>query len=126
MSLSLPPDPTAASHDRHAALHGGFRWQVPARFNMAQACCARWARSTPEAVAIRWEHEDGRQAAYRYVDLERAARALAALQGDATVTDAHIRQVARPALRHRLRRDPLDDTDASVRVDRVLAEVFGG
>jgi magnesium chelatase subunit I len=58
--------------------------------------------------------------------LMRAARALAALQGDATVTDAHIRQVARPALRHRLRRDPLDDTDASVRVDRVLAEVFGG
>jgi magnesium chelatase subunit I len=57
--------------------------------------------------------------------LMRAARALAALQGDAAVTDAHIRQVARPALRHRLRRDPLDDTDASVRVDRVLAEVFG-
>ena len=57
--------------------------------------------------------------------LMRAARALAALQGDAAVADAHIRQVARPALRHRLRRDPLDDTDASVRVDRVLAEVFG-
>jgi len=57
--------------------------------------------------------------------LMRAARSLAALQGDAVVGDAHLRQVARPALRHRLRRDPLDDADATVRVERVLAEVFG-
>jgi hypothetical protein len=28
------------------------------------------------------------------------------------------------ALRHRLRRDPLDDTDASARVARVLDEVL--
>ena len=55
----------------------------------------------------------------------RAARALAALDGDATVGDAQIRRVAKPALRHRLRRDPLDDTDASARVDRVAAELFG-
>jgi magnesium chelatase subunit I len=57
--------------------------------------------------------------------LIRAARALAALEGDATVGDSHLRSIAKPALRHRLRRDPLDDTDASVRVDRVVAEVFG-
>ena len=56
--------------------------------------------------------------------LMRAARAFAALQGDAAVADEHIRTIARPALRHRLRRDPLDDTDAGVRVERVLAEVF--
>ncbi len=55
----------------------------------------------------------------------RAARALAALDGEAEVTDDHIRRVAKPALRHRLRRDPLDDTDASVRVDRVADELFG-
>jgi magnesium chelatase subunit I len=55
----------------------------------------------------------------------RAARALAALDGDRVVNDSHIRRVAKPALRHRLRRDPLDDTDASVRVDRVAAELFG-
>ncbi|MCY7315754.1 MAG: magnesium chelatase ATPase subunit I [Rubrivivax sp.] len=54
----------------------------------------------------------------------RAARALAALEDSATVGDAQIRRVAKPALRHRLRRDPLDDTDASVRVDRVLGELF--
>ena len=54
----------------------------------------------------------------------RAARALAALDGSQAVGDAQIRRVAKPALRHRLRRDPLDDTDATVRVDRVLSELF--
>jgi magnesium chelatase subunit I len=55
----------------------------------------------------------------------RAARALAALDGAKAVGDSQIRRIAQPALRHRLRRDPLDDTDASVRVERVCAEVFG-
>jgi magnesium chelatase subunit I len=55
----------------------------------------------------------------------RAARALAALDGDGVVGDSQIRRVAKPALRHRLRRDPLDDTDASARVDRVAVEIFG-
>ncbi|PKO63184.1 MAG: AMP-binding protein [Betaproteobacteria bacterium HGW-Betaproteobacteria-18] len=27
----------------YARLHSAFAWQVPAQFNMAQACCARWA-----------------------------------------------------------------------------------
>ncbi len=57
--------------------------------------------------------------------LIRAARALAALQGDAAVGDAHLRRVAPPALRHRLRRNPLDDAGSSVRVDRAVTELFG-
>lgn len=56
--------------------------------------------------------------------LIRAARALAALDGDPEVTGAHLRRVAPSALRHRLRRDPLDDVGASVRVDRLLEEAF--
>jgi magnesium chelatase subunit I len=56
--------------------------------------------------------------------LMRAARALAALDGDARVTDAHLRQIAAPALRHRLRRNPLDDAGSSVRVQRAVDEVF--
>jgi magnesium chelatase subunit I len=56
--------------------------------------------------------------------LMRAARAYAAYVGDGLVTDTHLKQVAPPALRHRLRRNPLDDADASVRVDRVLTELF--
>ncbi|MEO8280199.1 MAG: magnesium chelatase ATPase subunit I, partial [Ideonella sp.] len=57
--------------------------------------------------------------------LIRAARALAALQGDATVGDAHLKRVASSALRHRLRRNPLDDAGSGVRVDRAVAELFG-
>jgi magnesium chelatase subunit I len=57
--------------------------------------------------------------------LIRAARALAAYEGDATVIDAHIRRIAPPALRHRLRRNPLDDAVSTTRVERVLAEQFG-
>ncbi|HEY6133456.1 MAG TPA: AMP-binding protein [Rubrivivax sp.] len=63
--------------DRHAALHAGFRWQVPARFNIADLCCRRWARRTPRAVAIHWEHEDGRVATYTYAELQQAADRLA-------------------------------------------------
>jgi len=57
--------------------------------------------------------------------LIRAARALAALQGDAGVSDAHLRRVAAPALRHRLRRNPLDDSGSTTRVERAVAELMG-
>ena len=56
--------------------------------------------------------------------LMRAARALAALENDTAVTDQHLRKVAPPALRHRLRRNPLDDAGSSVRVDRAISDVF--
>ncbi len=56
--------------------------------------------------------------------LMRAARAVAALEHAKTVSDAHLKQVAPMALRHRLRRNPLDDSGSSVRVERALAELF--
>ena len=56
--------------------------------------------------------------------LMRAARALGSLEGAKSVSDDHLRRVAPPALRHRLRRNPLDDAGSSVRVDRAIAEVF--
>ncbi|RYF75027.1 MAG: magnesium chelatase ATPase subunit I [Comamonadaceae bacterium] len=56
--------------------------------------------------------------------LIRAARALAALEGDAQVADAHLRSIAPSALRHRLRRNPLDDTGSGARVDKAIEELF--
>lgn len=56
--------------------------------------------------------------------LLRAARALSALEGAPEVTRAHIRQAAPMALRHRLRRDPLDEAGSTARVARQLAEVL--
>ncbi len=43
--------------DRYPALHGQFRWQVPKYFNIAEVCGRRWARQTPQAVAIIQETE---------------------------------------------------------------------
>lgn len=57
--------------------------------------------------------------------LMRAARALASLERAKTVNDGHLKRVAPSALRHRLRRNPLDDAGSSVRVDRAIAEVLG-
>jgi magnesium chelatase subunit I len=57
--------------------------------------------------------------------LVRAARAYAAYAGVAEVGIAELRQVAPPALRHRLRRNVLDDTVSGTRVERAIAEVFG-
>ena len=56
--------------------------------------------------------------------LLRAARGLAALKAASDVTLAHILAVAPLALRHRLRRDPLDDASAGSRVMRAIAELF--
>jgi len=57
--------------------------------------------------------------------LLRAARALAAFDGAAAVGVPQIRAIAPSALRHRLRRDPLDEAGSTARVARVIAEVFG-
>ena len=57
--------------------------------------------------------------------LMRAARAVAALDGDSEVGDAQLKRIAAPALRHRLRRSPLDDAGSTVRVERAVAELFG-
>ncbi len=56
--------------------------------------------------------------------LLRTARALAAYEGAGDVTRAHIRAAAPMALRHRLRRDPLDEAGSTARVARQLAEVL--
>jgi magnesium chelatase subunit I len=57
--------------------------------------------------------------------LLRAARAVAALEGERTVSAAHLREVAPSALRHRLRRDPLDESGSTTRVTRAMAEILG-
>jgi magnesium chelatase subunit I len=57
--------------------------------------------------------------------LMRTARALAAFEGADVVTDAHLRLIAAPSLRHRLRRNVLDDAGSTARVDRAVVELFG-
>jgi magnesium chelatase subunit I len=56
--------------------------------------------------------------------LIRAARAVAAIEGAKSVSPEHLKRVAPASLRHRLRRNPLDDSGSSVRVERALTECF--
>lgn len=55
--------------------------------------------------------------------LMRASRALAAFEGRAEVTVADMIEIAPAALRHRLRRDPLDEAGSTVRIERAISEL---
>jgi magnesium chelatase subunit I len=57
--------------------------------------------------------------------LIRAGRALASLEGAGALDDGHLRRLAPAALRHRLRRDPLDETSSTARVQRAVVERLG-
>ena len=57
--------------------------------------------------------------------LLRAARAAAALDEHKTVTDAHVQEVAPMALRHRLRRNVLDEGGSGTRVARAMTAIYG-
>ena len=57
-------------------MHQSFVWQVPAQFNLAEVCCARWSRQTPRAVAIRAVAENGQQVTLSYRGLQRQANRL--------------------------------------------------
>ncbi len=52
--------------------------------------------------------------------LLRAGRALAALEKQDVLTISHVRSVAPMVLRHRLRRDPLDESGSESRIERAL------
>ena len=81
--------PAAMTQDAHDTWHAGFRWRVPARFNIAEVCCGRWARSTPQAVAVLEDEGDGRVRRHGYAALQadahrlsRALRTLGVQRGD--------------------------------------------
>lgn len=69
----------AGRADAYADLHVGFRWWVPAAFNIAEACCGRWARrpGSEGHVAIAWQNEAGDSGTLSYAALQRQADGLA-------------------------------------------------
>ncbi len=70
-----PATRAAAVVDDYDRLHREFRWQVPVRFSIADACCGRWADG--ERIAILYEDEHGIVHPVRYRDLHREANRLA-------------------------------------------------
>jgi acetyl-CoA synthetase len=61
--------------DRYQELYDRFRWEVPARFNIATACCGRWAADRSR-FALYWEDESGATAAFSFWDIQTAANRL--------------------------------------------------
>jgi acetyl-CoA synthetase len=67
-----------AAVDRYQELYQQFRWHVPADFNIARACCARWA-AEPARIAIH-VHADGEPAqVLTFAALQQQANRLANL-----------------------------------------------
>jgi len=64
-----------AMDDRYDALYRQFRWNVPARYNIAQACCGQWAADRSR-FALYWEDESGATAAYSFWDIQQQANRL--------------------------------------------------
>ena len=56
--------------------------------------------------------------------ISRAARALAAFEGRRKVSEEDVRRVAALALRHRLRREPLEPTGGGTRIEQALNRTF--
>ncbi|HEX9824441.1 MAG TPA: AMP-binding protein [Actinomycetota bacterium] len=52
-------------------------WFVGGRINLAHVTCDRWATSTPEAIAVIWEGEDGAVRSVTYRELREMADRLA-------------------------------------------------
>ena len=61
--------------DRYAEIHAAYRWDVPDGFNIAQACCGRWAADRSR-FALYWEDENGARAAFTFWDLQQQANRL--------------------------------------------------
>jgi acetyl-CoA synthetase len=48
----MPVSQGSDKQDHHARMHADFRWAVPEHFNIAQACCTRWARADDGAARV--------------------------------------------------------------------------
>nr|WP_222861216.1 AMP-binding protein [Maritimibacter fusiformis] len=59
-------------------IRANFRWNIPARFNIAEACCDSWARDDPDRLALTHVAADGAATTWSYGQLKRASDRLAA------------------------------------------------
>jgi len=66
-------------NDHYQALYSSFRWLVPNAFNIAEACCHRWASSSPDSrrIAIYFEDEAGNREVWTFARLAESVNRLA-------------------------------------------------
>ncbi|WP_316015581.1 acyl-CoA synthetase [Roseobacter sp. HKCCA0434] len=74
---TLPDTDLLPPADSWAELREKFRWPTPARYNIAEEACERWARAAPDRLALTYLRPDGEQRDYSYIQLSRASSRLA-------------------------------------------------
>ena len=119
----------AFDHDRAAFRKKWARKESALRKKIENARSALDAVDTPAELletAARLCIALGTDGLRGELTLVRSARALAALEGANSASLDHLRAIAPSVLRHRLRRDPLDESSADIRVERVITELFDG
>jgi acetyl-CoA synthetase len=70
----MPVLPAVRDYDQ---IYRQFRWQVPARYNIAVAVCDRWAAAEPQRLAIVHARPDGAEDAITYGWLRETSNRLA-------------------------------------------------
>jgi magnesium chelatase subunit I len=108
--------------DRFKRLDGVLRRRVAdarARLSTVETPDALLTRATELCLRLNVDGLRGE------LTMLRASRALAALESCGEATLSHGRRVAGMVLRHRLRRNPLEDAGSAVRVERAVEAVFG-
>jgi len=74
-------------YDSYEAAYEGFEWDIPERFNIADAVCGRWA-DVPDGkrrVALFYEGEGGDEATYTFWQVQREANRVSNALADAGV-----------------------------------------
>jgi acetyl-CoA synthetase len=86
MAVSQDRDKAGSgASDPYAAMHHGFRWPRPERFNIAEVCCRRWAlggkgaSGGPENIAVIDHSTLGSGTFHSYSELQEAANRLSNL-----------------------------------------------
>jgi acetyl-CoA synthetase len=86
MAVSQDRDKAGSgASDHYPAMHHGFRWPRPERFNIAQVCCRRWAlggkgaSGGPENIAVIDHSTLGSGIFHSYSELQEAANRLSNL-----------------------------------------------
>ena len=66
------------NRDMYEALHRGFRWAVPAQFNIAEVCCRRWAQAgdADRRTAVLADGPGQQPRAHSYAELQQQANRL--------------------------------------------------
>lgn len=88
----MATDALSGNPDVYHSLYSEYRWHVPARFNIADACCQRWAADT-NRIAIIYEDEAGLRNQLSYEQLQLQSGIVAA-----QLTHLRVRQGDRVAI----------------------------